>query len=807
VSNLNWVGDIPIRVALVLAALLSALSLWLYRRQLRKSDIGCRGWIIAGLRSMAIAMVVLTLAEPVIEMRTREGELARVTFLIDASRSMSVTEPALDTATGFKQATKTADRFTRAAELLWRDGGILAALQDDFDMRVVRFDQQLGGELWSTRSGPAVGTLDMAYDWAPTAWSEATGLGDVLLDSISSTEFKPEVDEAARAASARGETLVLLSDGRHNYGRDPLSVTEQLARAGVKIFTIGFGRQPATSELMLQQFVLPERVVRSDTLRGSIILSQRLATGTRFTIQIEQAGKSVWQQTAIANDETQRDMGFALPVEELYQRALQEYPQGTEITHLPLKLTARLSVEGAMHSPSHNSLDGYSLIAAHKSRLLIVDGRNRWETRYLKNAFARDPNWQVDTLIQSNMSVTGLTGGDSVGSIAKGLPTTVEELSSYDLVILGEAEAPLTPDLFWAALRDWVELAGGGLIIIDGARESLRAPQLEILQRLSPVTWQPLPRNMSATVRRNQGSSQRSLLKLRPQLTAVGQRMEALRLDTELETVSPPRLWSALPELEYVSRVQPLPGAEVWMEAVNEIDQTPLLITRRYGAGRVLFSASDETWRWRYEVAEQVHSRLWLQLAHGIKKSPLSLRNEFVSLDTGAASYATDQAIWLRCELRQADGSPAAGLPATAQITAGGRVVTTLALGEDALPGRYSAELKGLPEGDYQVSIAAPNFTAQALALRSQFSVVAPPSQEMRELSCNVDLLQAIADRSGGEYLTEASAMDLVELLQPQVRGRIRTSALLLWQSFGWFAAIMLLLVAEWILRKRWGLV
>jgi hypothetical protein len=109
--------------------------------------------------------------------------------------------------------------------------------------------------------------------------------------------------------------------------------------------------------------------------------------------------------------------------------------------------------------------------------------------------------------------------------------------------------------------------------------------------------------------------------------------------------------------------------------------------------------------------------------------------------------------------------------------------------------------------GDYQVGIAAPNFTAQALALRSQFSVVAPPSQEMRELSCNVDLLQAIADRSGGEYLAEASAEDLVELLQPQVRGRIHTSALLLWQSYVWFAVIMLLLVAEWLLRKRWGLV
>jgi hypothetical protein len=736
---------------------------------------------------------------------------------------MSITEPALDSVTGLTQAATSTDRFSRAVELLKRDRGFLAALQDDFDIRVLRFDQQLGGELWSTHSGPAVGTPDLAYDWGPTAWSEATGLGDALLESNSPAKLKQEVDEPSspvdeqeRAISTTSETLVLLSDGRHNYGRDPLAVTEQLTRSGVQIYAIGFGHPPTTSELALQQFVLPERVVRSDTLRGSIVLHQRLATGTRFSLQIALAGQSVWQLTAIANDEAHRVLEFTLSVEELYQRALQAYPTGTAVTNLPLKLTASLSVEGTTESPANNSLEGYCLIAAHKSRLLIIDGRSRWETRYLKNAFTREPNWQVDTWILSSLSVSGLAGSDTaresnaellLRSGAKRLPTTVDELSPYDLVILGEVEAAGIPELFWPALREYVELAGGGLIIIDGAREFLRDPQLEILQRLSPVSWLAAPRNMDGTTRRNQGTGQRSLLKLRPQLTAIGQRLDALRLETEHDPARQQQLWSALPELQFVSRVQPLPGAEVLIEAVNEIDRTPLLTTRRYGAGRVLFSASDETWRWRYEMGEQVHGRLWLQLASWIRKAPLSLRNEFVSLDTGAASYWTEQSIPLRCELRQADGSAAIGLAATAQIMAGERIVTTVALSQDSLPGRYSAELKGLPVGDYQVRIAAPNFTAQALALRSQFSVVAPPSQEMRELSCNVDLLQAIADRSGGEYLAEASAEDLVELLQPRVRGRIITSAMLLWQSYGWFALIMLLLIAEWIMRKRLGLV
>ncbi|MFT4559350.1 MAG: hypothetical protein ACI92S_004740, partial [Planctomycetaceae bacterium] len=44
------------------------------------------------------------------------------------------------------------------------------------------------------------------------------------------------------------------------------------------------------------------------------------------------------------------------------------------------------------------------------------------------------------------------------------------------------------------------------------------------------------------------------------------------------------------------------------------------------------------------------------------------------------------------------------------------------------------------------------------------------------------------------------------ELLDPLSSGRVVESSMLIWQSYWWFAAMILLLAVEWILRKRAGL-
>ena len=55
--------------------------------------------------------------------------------------------------------------------------------------------------------------------------------------------------------------------------------------------------------------------------------------------------------------------------------------------------------------------------------------------------------------------------------------------------------------------------------------------------------------------------------------------------------------------------------------------------------------------------------------------------------------------------------------------------------------------------------------------------------------------------------VTEEDARKLVEKLEPMSKGRIEESETILWQSWWWFVPIVGLLTAEWILRKRRGLI
>ena len=48
---------------------------------------------------------------------------------------------------------------------------------------------------------------------------------------------------------------------------------------------------------------------------------------------------------------------------------------------------------------------------------------------------------------------------------------------------------------------------------------------------------------------------------------------------------------------------------------VNTQAAIPGLVFRRFGAGRVLYSAFDESWRWRKGVADMHHQRDWNQVA------------------------------------------------------------------------------------------------------------------------------------------------------------------------------------------------
>ncbi len=762
-TSLRFVGAWQPSFVVAAAVLCSLIAFWLYRRRLSQADVGSAAWMLPTIRALAIFLLVLTFAEPTFESKIREGQLAKVTFLIDASRSMTVID-----------AGALQDRFARAVHTLRRKDGILQALQDQFEVEVRRFDDRPATLLWSSALSAPNPIEDAAQVWQPQSWSDHSALGDALVEVVASD------------SADRNQTVVLLSDGQNNSGASPVEIAAELAQRELTVFAIGFGPGSEPFDLALREVNVPERLVRSDTLHGTAYVIQTEAEGQTFSLQVEHDEEIVWHQDFIATMDRQRSIDFTISVADLYERVIAKLPPQAQYANLPIKLSARLIVADGEASALNNAQACYFEIAAQKSRLLLLDGRSRWESRYLNNMFARDPAWTVDAELQ-------LSSPHHFE-----FPRSKEELFQYDLILLGDIAGNSVPADFPGWIREFVELAGGGLIVIDGARQNLRDPQFEPILGLLPVAWIDATTNARPAIR--------DAFAKFPQLSPSGRNLDALQLSTNDPNASLQR-WSSLPGIEYVSKTEALPGSEVLIEAVNRIDRLPLLVTRRYGAGRVLFAASDETWRWRYQTADGIHSRIWLQLARWVMKPPMDLTSEFVSLDTSATTAAPGQPIELRCQLRRSDGQPSVGNQPTAVISSGGLVVARIPLAEESIAGNYSAQTASLPRGDYRLQIAAPGFSADSLDVHTDFSVIAPPSEEMQRIACNHDLLKAISEKTGGKTLLESEADQLTELLQPLRRGKIRVATIVLWQSYWWFSVVMLLLISEWILRKKVGLV
>jgi hypothetical protein len=266
-------------------------------------------------------------------------------------------------------------------------------------------------------------------------------------------------------------------------------------------------------------------------------------------------------------------------------------------------------------------------------------------------------------------------------------------------------------------------------------------------------------------------------------------------------------LWNELPPPHKLSCVDALPDAEVLLEITVNDEIRPAMVMRAFGAGRVLYSAFDETWRWRYKVADTYHQRFWYQLAKTIMARPFAVSDEFAALDTGAASYSHGEMADIRVRLTGLDGRPATGVTVDALLWKDGQIISTVSLDPDGIvDGIYRGRTGALEQGEYEVSIQASGYSQEVLKARTQFVVEPPETGELQQTACNEELLRSMAASSGGQFLSEEQFTKVVSLLRPLSSGEVVESDTLLWQSYWWFAAILGLLATEWMLRKRAGL-
>jgi hypothetical protein len=243
------------------------------------------------------------------------------------------------------------------------------------------------------------------------------------------------------------------------------------------------------------------------------------------------------------------------------------------------------------------------------------------------------------------------------------------------------------------------------------------------------------------------------------------------------------------------------------LEAEVNGQRIPAAVARSFGAGKVYYHGFDDSWRWRYEVADQWHVKFWNQVANYTAEQPFAVRDNFVSLDAGAITYQPGQTADVRVRLRDGEGRPVNNATVDAVLFREGQKVATIRLNADESGGGlFRGRSAPLDAGSYEVAVETPAIPQSELKARTNFKVEPRDTGELTQLSVNEDLLRQMASASGGRFFREESFDRIIELLQPMTQGEVIESDTVLSQDWRWFFAIIGLLTTEWILRKRAGM-
>ncbi len=654
------------------------------------------------------------------------------------------------------------------AELL--TGGptpLLAQFAQRHDVQLLSLDGGAARKLWQPTAADSTLPAEL-----PKPTGEITNLSTGPKNAASGQE------------KTQNSAIVIFTDGQHNEGESPVEVAKVLAGRGVPVFTIGYGSEARPRDLAIVRVEAPEAVFFEDRVRGQVMLKDDMPAGLPFAVTIKDGEKTVWQQQLVTDGQNLRRITFDFPISDLVKERVKQ--QATQqVSGVPIELGVLVSNVEGDSQPANNASSLRLRAVTQKRRILLVDGRARWESRYLRNLFERDEQWQVNAVIAGSTMETGWPRGDREGAF----PEDAALLSDYDLIIFGEVPRDLFKGNELDMIADFVGQRGGAIVFIDGPRDRLREYRGTPLAPLFPVEWKA--GGFSTGIDRLVLSDRAATLA--PFTFAPDRAQNA-------------DIWQSLKPPHWLAAATPLAGAETLIEAEVDGRKVPAVVYRPFGAGKVFYHAFDDSWRWRYEVADLHHVRYWNQVANWIAELPFAVRDKFVSLDAGAVTYRPGDSADLR--VRLSDGKkPVTNATVDAVLYRDGVRAATIRLSpDDNAGGLFRGKTAALEPGSYAVAIESLAIASAELKARAEFKVEPRETGELTQLSLNEDLLRQMSLASGGQYLREEDLGKLADLLAPLSQGRVVESDTVLWQSYWWFVPIVLLLTAEWIVRKRFGL-
>jgi hypothetical protein len=572
--------------------------------------------------------------------------------------------------------------------------------------------------------------------------------------------------------------VVLASDGDWTEGKPPVHAAARLRAMNVPVFAVPVGSATRLPDVELIDLDAPTFGVVGKSLRVPFTVESSLPREYVTTATLRTSdGEEVTTEVKIAPMGRTSDAIVWKPKETGRFTLTLEVPRHPDET-----------------LPDNNRMSAPVTIREERLKVLLVESYPRWEYRYLRNALSRDPGVELSCLLfHPGLSKVG--GGNK--DYIKRFPQGLDELSKFDVVFLGDVgveDGQLTEEQC-RLLKGLVEHEASGLVFMPG----MQGRQFTLLDTplgdLCPVVLDPA-----------QPGGWGSRTPNHFELTELGRRSLLTKLaDTEDDNAE---VWEGFPGFQWYAPVlRARAGSDVLAvhkDASNESGRLPLLATRTYGAGKVLFMGTDGAWRWRKGVEDRYHYRFWGQVVRWMAYQRNMAKGETMRLYHVPDQPKMYQTLTLHANATDRNGEPLRGGELSARVTAPSgkaRVVQLTSVADEwgEFSGRFTAE----EAGQHAVVLTCPQTGA---TLEMSFFVQRVSAERVGR-PARPDVMEELARVTRGQVVEPDRLADVVRTLSDLPEPPPSVRRLYLWSHPLAGLGLIALMAAFWVGRKAIGLV
>ena len=731
--QVNWAPEDPWLIAISLG-LMMPLALWFFWTSLRRVGSKPKKVFLFFLRVVTFVLLLVILLRPELEFKKSHSLKNHIAILLDNSKSLSI-----------KTFPKEVPRIDLVRKTLESNKEYFDQLKKDF--QVDTYFVSDGIEKVSSR------------------------LKDYQANRPY-TDYRRVLEELNKIYENKSlQGVFLFSDGAdltQEPGEISPDILKSLTRINGPVHTLQAGSNDQFRDLALESVSAPDFGFVQQPVRLSLtVFSSEL--GNRNVPLVLKEGDRILVSKIIEIREDQKE----------YKVDLQFTPRkiGKRIYTLNLPRFAEESIL------TNNQKEFEVDVARDRIRILHLNGRPSWDSRYLREVLANNP--RVDLLsffILRNMGDDVVAPTSELSLIP--FPSNLlfdDYLSSFDLIIFQNFKyEPFIDKKYLSNIRKYVEKGGaflmvGGELSFHGGSYS-HTPIEDIL----PVSFKDVETRFIDK-------------EFRPKISGDFSNHPILRLEKELNE----EVWSSLPPL-HGANLGLVANKDAYVLLKNE-SESPILVAGEFGEGRTALLATDSVWSWGFGGAGgRYFHRFWNNVIDWLIAEPETRR---LQLESDKERYREEEQVLIKFKLLKENYQPAENITGKLTLSSRSGEVIAKELKTDKLGGQvfpFIPEQSGFYEAVMEIG---------GLQEKIMFSVL-KDNAEFEKPLVNDFVLKKIAQVSGGQYKVLDGTNDLsaLQFENPEIKVKSHSRSFSLWENWWAYGLVVGFLVLDWWLRRKAGL-